>query len=72
MIWFIAIFSTVVILLFFASIVMIKISQRREKDAEYDKKWNRIEQKWDPRYNFFVNVCGWGLAIVVILYFYLP
>lgn len=71
MLWFVTIFSCAVILLFLASIYMIKLRQRREVNSELDDKLTRMEKKWDPKFTFVVNLVGWVLAICVIYFVYL-
>jgi hypothetical protein len=58
-------------ILFWSGIMVEKMNQRRQRDPAYDAKITRRMNKLDPYYNFFYNLFGWALALLVFYFIYL-
>lgn len=71
MLWFLTIFGVIIIILSWSGIRIEKMNQRRKLDFEYDNKITRRIDRLDPYFNFFENLFGWVLAILVIYFIYL-
>jgi hypothetical protein len=71
MAWFLSIMGTIFLILFCLGIWVEKMNQRRKLDVAYDNKVTRIMDRIDPYYNFFFNLFGWALALLVIYFIYL-
>jgi hypothetical protein len=71
LLWFLAIFGSIIMILSWSGIRVEKMNQRRKLDFDYDNKITRRIDRLDPYFNFVENMFGWVLAILVIYFIYL-